>query len=209
VLHTHVAIEEQCDVGEGSELFARVVLYPGSRIGARVRIHAGAVIGADGYGYEWDGKQHRKVPHVGGVRIEDDVEIGANTTIDRGQTADTVIGAGTKIDNLVQIGHNVRTGVHCILVSQVGIAGSTRLGNGVVLAGQVGVNPHVYIKDGAVVAGQSGVWGDIEPGSRVSGNPARSHREEIRTRAALAKLPELIKRVQQLEERLVADASDE
>jgi UDP-3-O-[3-hydroxymyristoyl] glucosamine N-acyltransferase len=130
------------------------------------------------------------------------VEIGANTAIDRATTGETVIGPGTKIDNLVQIGHNVRTGAHCLIIGQAGIAGSATLGNGVVQSGQAAIAPHVQIGDGARIVGQSGVWRDLAPGETYSGNPARPRREELRLQAALGHLPELIKRVRELERRL-------
>jgi UDP-3-O-[3-hydroxymyristoyl] glucosamine N-acyltransferase len=202
VVHAHAVIGEGVEIGEDSVIFPQVVVYSRTLVGARVRIHSGSVIGADGFGYEWSGQGHRKIPQIGRVRIGDDVEIGANTAIDRATTGETVIGPGTKVDNLVQVAHNVRTGAHCLIVSQVGIAGSTTLGNGVVLAGQAGVKDHVHLGDGVQAAGKSGVWGDQPAGARVSGHPARPHREEIRIQAALGQLPELLKRVAELERRL-------
>jgi len=186
-------------VGEESMLAYGVRAYPGTRMGARVRVHAGAVLGADGFGYEWDGARLVKIPHIGGVVIEDDVEIGANTTIDRGTVGDTRIGLGAKIDNLVQIGHNVRVGMHCLIVAQVGISGSARLGDGVVLGGQAGVNPGVSIGAGAQVGGGSGVWSDIAPGATASGNPAIRHRERLRIEAALRRLPALLQQLRSRE----------
>lgn len=204
VLYPHAVVGDQVQIGPDCVIFPHVSIYARSILGARVRIHSGAVIGADGYGYEWDGTRHRKVPQIGRVRICDDVEIGANTTIDRATAGETIIGPGTKIDNQVQVAHNVRTGAHCLLVSQVGIAGSVELGNGVVLAGQAGVKDHVKIGDGTQIAGRAGVWGDLPAGSRVSGHPARPHREEIRLQAAFAQLPALLKRVAELEKRLAS-----
>lgn len=182
-------------VGSDSWIGPGVKLCEGTRVGSRVRIHAGAVLGADGFSYEPDGEAWFKIPHSGGVRVEDEVEIGANTTIDRGTVGDTVIGFGTKIDNQVQIGHNVQIGRHCMIVSQVGISGSVRLEDGVVLAGQAGVNPGVTVGAGSQVAGKTGVWGDLPPGSVVSGNPARPHRENLRVQALLRRLPELIRQL--------------
>jgi len=202
VVHAHAVVGESVEIGEDSVIFPQVVLYSRTLVGARVRIHSGSVIGADGYGYEWNGQRHQKIPQIGRVRIGDDVEIGANTAIDRATTGETVIGPGTKVDNLVQVAHNVKTGAHCLIVSQVGIAGSTTLGNGVVLAGQAGVKDHVHLGDGVQAAGKSGVWGDQPAGARVSGHPARPHREEIRIQAALGQLPELLKRVAELERKL-------
>jgi UDP-3-O-[3-hydroxymyristoyl] glucosamine N-acyltransferase len=185
------------------------VLYSRTRLGARVRLHGGVVVGADGFGYQWDEKQHRKIPHVGGVLIEDDVEVGSNSTIDRGQTSDTVIGAGTKIDNLVQIGHNVRIGRHSLLIAHVGIGGSATIGNGVILAGMAGVNDHSKIGDGALVSAKTGVWGDVGPKEWVSGHPARPHKAHLRIEAALGKLPELLKRVAELERRISEESPEE
>jgi UDP-3-O-[3-hydroxymyristoyl] glucosamine N-acyltransferase len=206
VIHPHAVLGDDVEVGEDTIIFPHAVLYARTIVGARARIHAGAVIGADGFGYEWTGSRHQKKPHNGRVRIGDDVEVGANTTIDRATTGETVIGPGTKIDNLVQVGHNVHTGQHCLVVAQVGIAGSATLGNGVVLAGQAGVNPHVTVGDGTVVAGKTGVWGDQPPGARISGNPSRPHREEVRIQALLGRLPELLRRVREIERRLQASA---
>ena len=192
-------IGEGCEVGEDAVLHAHVTLYDGARVGARSVIHSGARLGADGFGFVWDGTGHRKVPQVGGCRIEADVEIGCNTTIDRGSIGDTVVGRGTKIDNLVMIGHNCRIGRHVIIVSQVGISGSTRVGDGAVLAGQAGVGGHLEIGAGARVAGQAGVTASVAAGETVSGYPARPHREAMRAQAVLFKLPELMKRLRALE----------
>jgi UDP-3-O-[3-hydroxymyristoyl] glucosamine N-acyltransferase len=165
-------------------------------------VHAGAVIGADGFGYTPGPDGHRKIPQVGSVRVEDDVEIGANTTIDRATVGDTVIGRGTKIDNLVQIAHNVRIGEHSIVVAQAGISGSSILGRPVVLAGQVGVADHVTIGDGVIVGAQSGVGADLEAGQKYLGTPARALMEAKRVYIAEGRLPELLRRVRDLERRL-------
>ncbi len=202
VVHAHAVVGEHVETGEGCVLFPHVTLYPRTVLGSRVRIHAGAVIGADGYGYEWLEGRHRKRPHNGRVRIGDEVEIGANTAIDRATTGETVIGPGTKIDNLVQVAHNVTTGAHCLLVSQVGVAGSARLGNGVVLGGQCGVAPHAVLEDGVRGGGRAGFWSSEPAGRTCSGNPARPHAENLKIQAALGKLPELLKRVRELEHRL-------
>src|SRR5690242_12829364 len=146
-----------CQIGDDVNLFPNVTLYPRTELGHRVRIHSGSVIGSDGFGYVLDAGAHRKVPQIGNVIIGDDVEIGANVTIDRGALGPTVIGKGTKIDNLVQIAHNVQIGEHCLLVAQAGIAGSTKLGHYVVLAGQVGLAGHLKIGSKVIVAAQSGV----------------------------------------------------
>jgi UDP-3-O-[3-hydroxymyristoyl] glucosamine N-acyltransferase len=195
----HTVVGRGCTVAEDAVLHAQVTLYDGAHVGARSVIHSGARIGADGFGFVWDGSGHRKVPQVGGCRIEADVDVGCNTTIDRGSIGDTVIGAGSKIDNLVQIGHNCRLGRHVVLISQVGISGSTRVGDGAVLAGQAGVGGHLEIGAGARVGGQAGVTASVGAGETVSGYPARPHREAMRAQAAFFKLPDLMKRLRELE----------
>ncbi|HEX8431841.1 MAG TPA: UDP-3-O-(3-hydroxymyristoyl)glucosamine N-acyltransferase [Longimicrobium sp.] len=188
-----------CVIGDDATIHAQATLYDGVQVGDRSIVHSGARLGADGFGYVWDAGAHRKVPQVGGCRIEADVEIGCNTTIDRGSIGDTVIGQGTKIDNLVQIGHNCRIGRHVIIISQVGISGSTRVGDGAVLAGQAGVGGHLEIGAGARVGAQAGVTAGVAPGVTVSGYPARPHREAMRAQASLFKLPELARRLRELE----------
>lgn len=203
-----VRIGANCFVGEGVVIGAETVLYPncmlydGSVLGDRVVVHAGSSIGVDGFGYVTSGGEHRKVPQVGGCVVEDDVEIGANCTIDRGSIGRTVIGAGSKLDNLVHIGHNVTIGPRSMLVAQVGVAGSTRTGAGVALGGQAGVSGHLMIGAGARIAAQAGVIGDVGPGQVVSGYPARDHRTYLRAMAGLMKLPELVRRMGRLERRL-------
>ncbi|HSA54719.1 MAG TPA: UDP-3-O-(3-hydroxymyristoyl)glucosamine N-acyltransferase [Gemmatimonadaceae bacterium] len=194
----HAVIGEDVVVGDECQLFPHVTLYSGTILGARVVIHAGARIGSDGFGYVFHEGAHAKIPHVGRCIVEDDVEIGANTTVDRGSIDDTVIGAGTKIDNLVQIAHNVRVGRLCLLMAQVGVAGSVRIGDGCILAGQVGVSGHHEIGDGARLAAQAGVFGDIPAGETWSGYPARPHRESLRAHAALFRLAGLMKRLERL-----------
>ncbi len=193
----------QCSVGAGSHIFPRVTLYPNTSIGQRVRLHAGAVIGSDGFGYVLDGGAHRKVPQVGHVIVQDDVEIGANTTVDRGALGPTVIGRGTKIDNLVQLGHNVVTGEHCIIVSQVGVAGSTKMGSYVTIAGQAGIAGHLKLGSRTTIAAQSGVMNHIPDGEKWFGSPARPDRQMKRQLLAMQQLPELIRRVAELERRLL------
>ncbi len=188
-------------VGDDVHLYPNVTLYSGTVVGARVVVHSGARIGCDGYGYVFKDGAHQKIPHVGRCLIEEDVEIGANTTIDRGSIDDTIVGAGTKIDNLVQLGHNVKVGRLCLIMSQVGVAGSVRIGDGCVLAGQVGVSGHLTIGDGARLAAQAGVFGDIPAGETWSGYPARPHRESLRASAALLKLAGLMKRLERMLER--------
>lgn len=195
----HTVLGRGCTVDDDAVLHAHVTLYDGARVGARSVIHSGARLGADGFGFVWDGTGHKKVPQVGGCRIEADVEIGCNTTIDRGSIGDTVVGQGSKIDNLVMIGHNCRIGRHVIIISQVGISGSTRVGDGAVLAGQAGVGGHLEIGAGARVGGQAGVTASVAAGETVSGYPARPHREAMRAQAAFFKLPELMKRLRELE----------
>ncbi len=205
VVEAGVCLGADCQIGDDTRLFPRVTLYPGCQVGRRVRLHAGAVIGSDGYGYVFDNGLHRKVPQVGNVILQDDVEIGANVAIDRGALGSTVVGRGTKIDNLVQIGHNVVLGEHCLLVAQVGIAGSTRVGNLVTMAGQAGVAGHLKIGDRAVVAAQSGVMNDIPAGETWFGAPARRATQMKRLLLATEKLPDLLKRVAELERQSAAD----
>jgi UDP-3-O-[3-hydroxymyristoyl] glucosamine N-acyltransferase len=189
----------RCRLGDDVNLFPNVTIYARSEIGHRVRIHSGAVIGSDGFGYVMDGGIHRKVPQIGHVMIGDDVEIGANVTVDRGALGPTIIGKGTKIDNLVQIAHNVVVGENCLIVSQAGIAGSTKLGNYVMLAGQVGLAGHLKLGDRASVGAQSGVMHDIPEGQMWLGCPAQPDRQAKRQLIAIQQLPGLIKRVAKLE----------
>jgi UDP-3-O-[3-hydroxymyristoyl] glucosamine N-acyltransferase len=195
----HVVIGRDCAVGDDAVIHPQVTLYDGTTVGERSIIHSGARLGADGFGYVPEGGGLARVPQVGRCVIEADVEVGANTTIDRGSIGDTVVGRGSKVDNLVQIGHNCRLGRSVIVVSQVGISGSTRVGDGAVLGGQAGIQGHIQIGAGARVGGQAGVIGDIPAGSTVSGYPARPHREAMRIQAALSKLPELVKRIREIE----------
>jgi UDP-3-O-[3-hydroxymyristoyl] glucosamine N-acyltransferase len=199
-LGKNVRIGAGCVLGDGVvlgddvQLFPQVVCYSGTVIGSRVILHAGARLGSDGFGYVpgRNGELPRKIPQVGRCIIGDDVEIGANTTIDRGSVDDTVIGAGTKIDNLVQIGHNCRIGARCLIAGQAGIAGSTHVEDDVFLAGQAGLADHVTVGRGARVTVQGGVIGDIEPGATVTGYPARNHREFLRAQAALYRLATMV-----------------
>ncbi|MDI9372618.1 MAG: UDP-3-O-(3-hydroxymyristoyl)glucosamine N-acyltransferase [Verrucomicrobiota bacterium] len=197
-------IGANCVLGEEVNLFPNVTLYPRTEVGHRVRIHAGTVVGADGFGYVLDNGVHRKVPQIGNVIICDDVELGANVTVDRGALGPTFIGRGTKVDNLVQIAHNVTLGEHCIIVSQVGISGSTRLGNYVVLGGQVGLAGHLRIGNRVAVAAQSGVLHNIPDGEKWLWTPAQPDRQAKRQMIALQQLPELLRRVKELEKRLEA-----
>ena len=198
VIGPHCVLGPSAVVGADCHLVSQVTLYTGAVIGDRVTIHAGARIASDGFGYVQRGGAHVKIPHVGRCIIESDVEIGANTTIDRGSIDDTVVGAGTKIDNLVQVGHNVRIGKLCLIMAQVGIAGSVRVEDGAMLLGQVGVSGHHTIGKGAILAAQAGVFGDIPPGETWSGYPARPHKQALRAQAALFKLPDLLRRIERL-----------
>jgi len=193
VLGAGVTLGDGVRIGEDCTVHPNVTVYPGTVMRDRVQVHAGAVLGSDGFGYVFANGAHRKIPHVGGCLIESDVEIGANATIDRGSIGDTVVGAGTKIDNLVHLGHNVRMGKLCLVMAQVGISGSTRIGDGVIIAGQAGLSGHISIGAGARIAAQAGVFGDVPAGETWSGYPARPHRESLRAQAAAHRLPALLK----------------
>lgn len=183
-----VSIEAGSHIGDDCIIYPNVVIYDGMCIGRRCIIHAGVVIGSDGYGFAMHNGKHHKIPQIGIVRIEDDVEIGAGTTIDRAALGETVIGEGTKIDNLVQIGHNVKIGKHCLLVSQVGIAGSTELGDYVSVAGQSGFSGHLKIGHRVQVAAKSAVLEDVPDDTKVMGSPALPFNEFARRRAAVKRL---------------------
>jgi UDP-3-O-[3-hydroxymyristoyl] glucosamine N-acyltransferase len=182
------SIEAGSNIGDDCIVYPNVVIYDGTRIGRRCIIHAGVVIGSDGYGFAMHDGKHHKIPQIGIVRIEDDVEIGAGTTIDRAALGETVIGEGTKIDNLVQIGHNVKIGKHCLLVSQVGIAGSTELGDHVFVAGQSGFSGHLKIGHRVQVAAKSAVLEDVPDDTKVMGSPAMPFKEFARRQAAVKRL---------------------
>jgi UDP-3-O-[3-hydroxymyristoyl] glucosamine N-acyltransferase len=186
-------------IGEDAFLHPRVVIARGCILGRRVIVQAGAVIGSDGFGYAFAGGAYRKIPQIGIVEIGDDVEIGANACIDRATIGRTRIGAGTKIDNLVMVAHNVAIGEGCAFAAQSGVAGSTRIGKGVRVGGQVGIGGHLRIGDGVTAAARSGVIGDLSSGETVSGYPARSHREMMRIYASLQRLPEMLRRLRVLE----------
>jgi UDP-3-O-[3-hydroxymyristoyl] glucosamine N-acyltransferase len=198
---SHTVIGDGVELGSATHLFPHVTLYSGTRVGSRVAIHAGTRIGSDGFGYVYANGAHQKVPHVGGCVIGNDVEIGANCTIDRGSIDLTMIGDGTKIDNLVHVAHNVRIGRLCLLAAQVGIAGSVRIEDGAVLGGQVGVSGHLTIGSRATLAAQAGVISDVPAGELWSGYPARPHKQSLRGSAAVAKLPDLLKRINELLDR--------
>jgi len=231
-IHPTASIGPLCVVGRGARIGPRTILHPGARVldearvgsscilhsgavvrercvlGNRVILQPNAVVGSDGFGFAFDiqgdddGPMHRKVPQAGIVRIEDDVELGACTCVDRATLGETVVGRGTKVDNLVQIAHNVRIGALSLVVAQVGISGSTEIGKGAILAGQAGIVGHLRIGDGARVGAQSGVAHDIPDGETQSGCPAMPHREWLRMSVALPKLPDLLRQVRKLEERV-------
>jgi len=203
-LHAGVVLGAGCVVGADCVLYPRAVLYDGTELGQRVIVHSGAVLGADGFGYALHDGTMVKVPQVGRVVVEDDVEIGANSTVDRATLDETRIGAGSKLDNLVQVGHNVRLGKGCVLCGQAGIAGSARLGDGVVLGGQSGVSGHLEVGSGVQVAGKSAVLQPVPAGVKVGGIPAVPLPEWRRQVSRLARLGELFRRVRRLE----GDAGD-
>ena len=198
VILPNVYIGRDCVIGAGCLIYPNVVIRERCSLGNRVILHPGVVIGADGFGYKSGAAGHEKIPQVGIVQLDDDVEVGANSTIDRARFGRTWIQAGTKIDNLVQIGHNVEIGRACIVVAQVGIAGSTHLGNGVILAGQVGVNGHLRIGDGVIAMAQSGVSKDTPAGAVVMGSPAQDRRAFAREQMQLKHLDNLTKQVKDL-----------
>jgi UDP-3-O-[3-hydroxymyristoyl] glucosamine N-acyltransferase len=183
-----VSIEAESAIGDETTIYPNAVIYARTQIGRRCIIHGGVVIGGDGYGFATQGGRHHKIPQVGIVRIEDDVEIGANTTIDRAALGETVIGEGTKIDNLVQIGHGVKVGKHCFLVAQVGVGGSTEIGDWVAIAGQSGVAGHLRVGDRVQIAAKSAVLEDVPDGAKVMGSPAVPFRDFARREVALRRL---------------------
>jgi len=195
-------IGRDCQIGDDTSLFPNAVLYPQCQVGHRVTIHAGTVIGSDGYGYVFDEGRHRKMLQVGRVIIHDDVEIGANAAIDRGALGATVIGQGTKIDNLVHIAHNVVIGRHCLVMGQVGFAGSTTLGDYCVIASQSGIAGHLKLGHQATVGAKSGVMRDIPDKGTVLGIPAAPDKQAKRQMIALTQLPELIRRLRELEKEI-------
>lgn len=197
-----VRIGNHVSIGNNCRIHPNAVIYDNTVIGDNVIIHSGAIIGADGFGYKYRDNQHVKVPHVGNVVIDNNVEIGANTCIDRGALGSTRIGLGSKIDNLVQLGHNNVVGRNVIICGQCGISGSCTIEDGAILAGSVGVADHVKIGTRAVVMARSGVSQDVEPGTQVWGSPAKDRKVAWRELAALAKLPELMQKIKQLESRL-------
>jgi UDP-3-O-[3-hydroxymyristoyl] glucosamine N-acyltransferase len=204
VIHPGVFIGESVHIGEETVLYPNVAVLDRCLVGKRVIIHPGTVIGSDGFGFARDGAHYVKIPQVGIVQIDDDVEIGANCTVDRAAMGKTWIKRGVKTDNLVQIAHNVTIGEDTVIVAQVGIAGSTEIGNRVALGGQAGVIGHIKIGDGAMVGAQAGVGQEVGAGQIVSGSPAFSHREWLRSQAVFPKLPEMKKTLTDLEKRIKA-----
>ena len=201
ILHPHVVLYDGVQLGEGCELHAGAVLHPGTRLGRGCVVHSNAVIGSEGFGFVPTAQGWRKMPQTGQVILEDGVEVGCGSTVDRPSVGETRIGAGTKIDNLVHIGHGVTTGKGCALAAQVGIAGGARLGNGVILAGQVGLANKAVMGDRSVASSKSGVHGEVAAGEVVSGYPAIPNRLWLRCSATFSKLPELAKSLRQLEKR--------
>ena len=199
VLFPGVYLGAGVTVGPHTRIYPGVTVYPRCAIGSRVILHAGVIIGADGFGYRPGSRGLVKIPQVGTVEIGDDVEIGANSTVDRAKFGATIIGSGSKIDNLVHIAHNVKIGRNCVIIALSGVAGSVEIGDNVTLAAQTGVKDHVRIEDGSVVAARAGVIGDVKAGSIVSGFPAREHSAEKRAQAAWLRLPDLMERIRVLE----------
>ena len=204
ILYPGVFLGDGVSVGRDCRIYPNVSVRERCTLGNRVILHSGVVIGSDGFGFARDGMSAFKVPQVGIVRIEDDVEIGANSTVDRATLGETVIERGAKIDNLVQIAHNVRVGAGSILVAQVGVSGSTRLGRGVVLGGQVGIVGHIELGDGVMVGAKSGVNNDLPPGAIVSGYPAIPHKDWLRASVVAGKLPEMRRTLRRLEREVEA-----
>ncbi len=202
VIFPHCYIGEDVVVSSETVIYPGVVVYDGCEIGKRCIIHSGVIIGSDGFGFSWDGKRHLKVPQVGKVVIENDVEIGSNCTIDRAALAETRIGTDVKMDNLVQIGHNVVVGEHTIIVSQTGIAGSAKIGKNVILAGQCGVGGHIKVGDHSIAGARAGIAKDVKPGMVISGYPAMEHKRWLRVQNVYKNLPEILKRLNDLEKRM-------
>lgn len=199
IVGSHCSIGHDVEIGSDCHLHPRVTIYPRCVLKDRVTLHSGTVIGSDGFGYETEDGRHIKVPQIGVVIVESDVEIGANSTVDRARFGATVIGSGTKIDNLVQVGHNVRTGSNCILCAQSGVSGSTTMGNYVILAGQAGVAGHVFLADQSVIGAQAGVHKDTLKATVYRGTPAIESSKANRADVLHAQLPELVRRIRKLE----------
>jgi UDP-3-O-[3-hydroxymyristoyl] glucosamine N-acyltransferase len=209
VIYPFVHIGDEVTIGEETVIYPHAVIYDRVIIGRRVIIHGGTVLGSDGFAYVWDGEKHAKIPQVGTVEIEDDVEIGANVAIDRASLGKTLIKKGTKIDNLVQIAHNVSIGENSIIVSQVGIAGSSTIGNNVILAGKVGVRDHAVIGDNVRAAGGTGITKSVPKNSLISGNPHMLHKEWLRLQGHIKNLPKLYDRIKKIEKKLQMEADND
>jgi UDP-3-O-[3-hydroxymyristoyl] glucosamine N-acyltransferase len=202
ILHANVVIGGDTTVGQDCELFPNVVVRERCTLGDRVVIHAGSVVGSDGFGYRWDGSKHAKIPQIGVVIIEDDVELGSCVCVDRAKFSATRVGRGSKIDNLVQIAHNAVLGPHCIMAGQAGVAGSVHLGAGVMLGGQCAVRDHVQMADGSMLGPCSGAMDDVEAKQIVTGLPAIPHRQFLREQAAMRHLPEMRSEIRKLQEQV-------
>ena len=202
IIYPGVVISDNVQIGDNALIYANVSIREGCSIGHNVIIHMGAVIGSDGFGFAFENGQYHKLPQVGIVVIEDDVEIGANTTIDRATLGETIVRKGAKIDNLVQIAHNVQIGEHTAIAAQAGISGSTKVGKYVRMGGQVGIVGHIEIGDQAAIGAQSGIMKAVEPGKTVFGSPGRDQRKTMRIEASLERLPDLLKQVKKLENRI-------
>jgi UDP-3-O-[3-hydroxymyristoyl] glucosamine N-acyltransferase len=205
ILEAHVVIGRECVLGPQVRLHPHVTLYDDVTLGPRTEVHSGAVLGADGFGYAPSPTGIRKIPQIGGVRIEADVEIGANSCVDRSALENTLVGQGTKIDDLALVGHNCEIGRHCFICAQVGLAGSTILGDGVVLGGQVGVAGHLKVGNGVKVGAQSGINGDVPDGASINGSPHMSYRDSLKSLIEFRRLPETARLVREMAAKLGAD----
>lgn len=208
-VYPFVYIGENVTIGAGTKIYPNVTIYDGVKIGKDVSIHGGTVIGSDGFGYVWDGKKHAKIPQLGTVEIEDDVEIGANVTIDRASLGKTVIKRGAKIDNLVQIAHNVTVGENSIIVAQVGIAGSATIGKNVILAGQTGVRDHVTVGNNVKAGGRTGITKDVPDNMLIMGTPHMPFKEWAKLQGYLNLLPQLFSKIRNFEKKLTPEADND
>ena len=208
-LYPFVYIGENVVVGEKTKIYPNVTIYDGVKIGKKVTIHSGTVIGSDGFGYVWDGSKHVKIPQLGTVEIEDEVDIGANVTIDRASLGKTIIGKGTKIDNLVQIAHNVTVGENSIIVAQVGIAGSATIGNNVILAGQTGVRDHVTVGNNVKAGGRTGITKDVPDNTLIMGTPHMPFKEWAKLQGYFSLLPKLFSKVKIMEKKLLGETDND